>query len=108
MSESKLFEEIRSKSDLELLERYNEILPIIKKISGAWEAKDLDAEMVLSWQFGDNAFRWQIISINAENTKDALRQFIHDFCTNLCGEKMMIETVLDARKQITLDRSKTH
>ena len=97
-----MLEALKTKSTIDLNARLCEIVPIIDLLVGVWDNPELSAAMVLRFKIADEKFESGVIDILQDCCLDTLRQFIHDFCTHLCAEKLCIEALLAKRNAVAL------
>jgi len=94
---SQLLEKLKTMSREQLEARLAEIIPSVDIFTAVWNKPLNSVSFSLSWDkevFNDTVYNGRSFTFYYEDIPDEFREFIHNFCTNLCAEKLMIETLL--------------
>jgi hypothetical protein len=87
--------QIKALSRAEKQARIAEITPIINLLLEAHNSGILTATLTIVWKQGSEAAACERIEFTTGKIPHHLKTFVHDYCTFLCAEKMMLLHYLD-------------
>lgn len=94
-------EQLQQLSTEQLQARLSLIIPQINLLTDVWRNKTLTADITAAWSFpvpGDKTDECiKTIHFQVDEDSDSFDDFllfIHNYCTRLCAEKLLLETLL--------------
>lgn len=90
-------EDLKDLSLKQLKARLSRVIPTIDLLTHAWNGPELTAAMVLSFKIDNKHFTARVIDCETFPDNNVLREFIHNFCTNLCAEKLLLEDLISKK-----------